>query len=73
MTEQHYDFVQGFMAAINLYGENPFTIDDGRQETDGALSNFGATINTKKEKTVLPYEKYLEIPTYIRLGKNLHI
>ena len=73
MTEQRYDFVQGFMAAINLYGENPFTIDNDELEPNGIITNFATTTTKKRKGTALPYEKYLEIPTYIRLGKNLHI
>ncbi|HIJ79164.1 MAG: hypothetical protein OEY01_09125 [Desulfobulbaceae bacterium] len=72
MTEQRYDFVQGFMAAINLYGENPFAGEEGRLEFESGLAVLTAH-DRHGARPALPYEKYLEIPTYIRLGKNLHI
>ena len=73
MTEQRYDFIQGFMTAINLYEDNPFAPGNCWQDPNNAPSNSGAKNGKKRIRTALAYEKYLEIPTYIRIGKNLHI
>ena len=67
MTEERYDFVQGFMAAINLYGENPFSF--GFSLPLGQIKESPRA--DKKVLAPLPYDKYLEIPTFIRQGKSI--
>ena len=70
MTEERFGFVKGFMAAVSLYGENPFALEADIHPCAPAPEHD--TLRPA-QGPLLPYDKYLEIPTFIRQGKILHV
>lgn len=70
MTEERFGFVKGFMAAVSLYGENPFALG---ADIPPCAPVPEQNLFPPDQGPLLPYDKYLEIPTFIRQGKVLHV
>ncbi|GEM_PF-5941840 len=70
MICERHGFIQGFLAAASLYGDD--RLSQPGPEARWRKNEAGRRKPAMEGRTTrLAYEKYLDIPTFIRQGKRI--
>ncbi|MGV1097934.1 hypothetical protein ACUUL3_00795 [Thiovibrio sp. JS02] len=70
MICERHGFIQGFLTAVNLYGDDRFSTAPDNVSRQGIARNQVPPAGNSRMET-LSYEKYLDIPTFRRQGKKI--